>query len=110
MSESFDELTKALATGTSRRKALRRFLGGMVAAVVAVLPGFGAPRAASADGVVIPGPPGVNGTPGVNGYTAKFPGQGVGVNGTFPGQGLGVNGTFPGQGKGVLVVNGTSPR
>jgi hypothetical protein len=104
MSESFDELTRAIAAGTSRRKALRRFIGGVAAAFLAILPGFSAPKAASADPIRVPVPP------GVNGFTAKFPGKGLGVNGTFPGKGLGVNGTFPGQGKGVIVVNGTSPK
>lgn len=37
MGKNFDELAKALATGTSRRVALRRFIGGVAGAALAGL-------------------------------------------------------------------------
>ena len=46
MGKHFDELSKALASGVSRRQALRRFVGGALGAMLATaIPG----RAASAD-------------------------------------------------------------
>jgi hypothetical protein len=57
MGKQFDELSKALASGASRRRALRRFLGSVVgAAMVALIPGR---RSAEADPLISinrPGP------------------------------------------------------
>jgi hypothetical protein len=74
MSKSFEELVKALGAGTSRRVALRRFLGGAVAALVASLPGVhAAPAAAAGPAQALAGlssfPLQLNGGPAVNGYT-----------------------------------------
>jgi len=47
MGKYFDELSKSLASGVSRRAALRRFATGMAGALVtSVLPGRGEPVAA----------------------------------------------------------------
>jgi hypothetical protein len=73
MSEHFEELVKALGAGTSRRVALRRFLGGAVAALVASLPGAHATTAAAAGPAEALGglssvPLKLNGGPAVNGF------------------------------------------
>jgi hypothetical protein len=39
MGQQFDELAKALASGQSRREALRKFVGGAAGVVLASLPG-----------------------------------------------------------------------
>ena len=39
MGQQFDELAKALASGQSRREALRKFIGGVAGVVLASVPG-----------------------------------------------------------------------
>lgn len=54
MGTQFDDLAKALATGTSRRVALKRFAAGLLGAAVASS-AFGRPAAAQAvDGAEVP--------------------------------------------------------
>jgi hypothetical protein len=97
MSEQFEELVKALGAGTSRRAALRRFLGGAVAALAASLPGVHASTAAAAGpaevlaGLSSP-PMRLNGGPAVNGKPPKLSGKLPKLNGFTP---PGLNGFTP---------------
>lgn len=122
MGRHFDEFTKALAAGQSRRTALRRLIGGVAAAMVAGLTGPAGNQAAASgrddDRFRVNGGPKVNGFPGVNGFPhvngGRFHRGGPHVNGhpcinggppVVIGPGVNgkpsVNGTRPGRQPGV---------